>query len=145
MNPLRTLMVFGAFLLLSACASTTSITAHDPGTELNLRGTVLQLPAKHSLRGTSFGNYEFKAQAPGQDPFYGILPLQFKGEHLAIDVLLFMPAAFFNLRAAFKFYEIDVANQVVRFKSKESAEWTEVRPRPAEAERARVYFGDARQ
>lgn len=145
MKQLRTLIAFGAFLLLSACASTTSMTARDPQTQINLRGTVLELPAQHSLRGTSFGNYEFKAQAPGQDPFYGVLPLQFKGEHLALDVLLFMPAAFFNLRAAFKFYEIDVGNQVIRFKSKASAEWTEVRPKPAEAERARVYFGDARQ
>lgn len=126
--------------LLAACAAQTSITSPDPGTRLNIRGTELELPARHSLRGTSFGNYEFKAEAPGKPPFYGILPLSFKGEHLAIDVLFFAPAAFFNLRAAFPHYEIDVGAQQIRYRKKPEDPWTSVSPRAAESERARAYF-----
>lgn len=129
-------------LVLAACASNTNIVGRDPGTTLQLRDTKLDLPTTHSLKGTSFGNYEFKAQAPGHEPFYGLLPLNFKGAHLALDVLFFAPGAFFNLRGAFPFYEIDVANQTVRFKKKAGDEWTEVHPQSPQVERARAYFGE---
>ena len=52
------------------------------------------LPASQNMRGTSFGNYEFKAVDSGFDPFYGILPLSFKGGHLAADIIFFAPGAF---------------------------------------------------
>lgn len=139
---LQRLILISLLAWLSACSTMTTITANEPGTQLNLRGTQLDLPVRHSLRGTSFGNYEFKAQAPGQQPFFGLLPLSFKGGHLALDVLFFAPGAFFNLRAAFPYYEIDVANQVVRFKKRDSDPWTEMRPKAAEVERARAYFGE---
>ncbi len=41
------------------------------------------------MRGTSFGNYEFKAVDNGVDPFYGILLLNFKGDHLAAAIIFF--------------------------------------------------------
>lgn len=142
MRLMQRLFLVSLLVWLAACSTTTSITASEPDTRLNLRGTQLDLPTSHSLRGTSFGNYEFKAQAPGLEPFYGLLPLNFKGDHLALDVLFFAPGAFFNLRAAFKYYQIDVANQVVRFKKKDSDPWTEIRPKAVEVERARAYFGE---
>jgi hypothetical protein len=142
MRALRISFIALLFACLAACATTTSIGASDQGTSLQLRGTKLDLPARHSLKGTSFGNYEFKAEAPGHEPFYGLLPLNFKGSHLALDVLFFAPGAFFNLRGAFPYYQIDVANQVVRFKKKDTDEWTEIHPKSPEIERARAYFGD---
>lgn len=75
-----------AALSLAACAHSTRITAPDAGTTLHVRDTQLELPASHKLRGTSFGNHEFKAETPGHPPFHGILPLSFRGGHLAVDV-----------------------------------------------------------
>ena len=142
MRLLRRFCVLGLLFCLVACSAGTLIKGGQSGTTLNLRGTVLELPAQHSLRGTSFGNYEFKAQAPGLPPFYGLLPLNFKGTHLAMDILFFAPGAFFNLRGAFPYYQIDVEKQVVRFKKKGDMNWTEISPKRAEIDRARAYFGD---
>jgi len=95
------------------------------------------------MKGTSFGNYEFKAVETGFDPFYGILPLKFKGGHLAADIILFAPAAFFNLREAFAFYEIDVKNSVIRYKSKKEDAWVEYRPKAEEAARAKTFYNSS--
>jgi hypothetical protein len=100
----------------------------------------LALPAHENMRGTSFGNYEFKASEDGFDPFYGILPLSFKGGHLAADILLFAPGAFFNLRAVFPFYEIDVEKGLIRYRTSENEAWNEYRPEADEIARARSYY-----
>jgi hypothetical protein len=107
-----------------------------------VQGKTLDLPAQQSLKGTSFGNYEFKAIDADTPPFYGILPLKFKGGHLAADIILFAPAAFFNLREAFPFYEIDVKDGVIRYKEKSTDVWTEYKPKPEEAARAQNYFNN---
>ena len=117
-----------------------AISSPTPGTQLSLKDKTVSLPASENLRGTSFGNYEFKAVDPGHDPFFGILPLQFKGGHLAVDILLFAPATMFNLRGAFPFYEIDIEHGVIRYKESRQDAWTEYRPKVEESERARSYF-----
>jgi len=125
---------------LAACSSMTAISSPQAGTRMMIKEQSVTLPTTQKLRGTSFGNYEFQARDGDAEPLYGILPLKFKGGHLAVDILLFAPAAFFNLRAAFAFYEIDVANGVIRYKSKRSEAWNEYTPKPEEAERARNYY-----
>jgi hypothetical protein len=132
--------VTGAALLLGACSSLSTISSTHPGTVVSVQGKTLDLPAKQSLKGTSFGNYEFKAVDADAPPFYGILPLKFKGGHLAVDIILFAPAAFFNLREVFPFYEIDVKDGVIRYKEKATDVWTEYKPKPEEAARAQNYF-----
>jgi|SRR5438445_88283 len=117
-----------------------TISSRDPDTTLLVKGQVVKLPVTQSIKGTSFGNYEFKAVETGVDPFYGILPLKFKGGHLAADIILFAPAAFFNLREAFAFYEIDVKNNVIRYKSKKEDAWVEYRPKAEEAARAKTFY-----
>ncbi len=129
-----------AATLLAACSSMTTISSPRPGTQFAVKEKRVALPVSQNMRGTSFGNYEFKAVDDGFDPFYGILPLSFKGGHLAVDIILFAPAAFFNLRAAFPFYEIDVEKGVIRYKTTEQEAWNEYRPKPEEAARARSYF-----
>ncbi len=129
-----------AATLLAACSSMTTISSTRPGTQLAVKEKRLALPAHENMKGTSFGNYEFKAVDDGFDPFYGILPLSFKGGHLAADIILFAPGAFFNLRAAFPFYEIDVGKGVIRYRKTEQEAWNEYRPKPEEAARARTYF-----
>ncbi|MEO7323191.1 MAG: hypothetical protein ABIW82_00010 [Dokdonella sp.] len=132
-----------AATLLSACSSMTTLSAPHAGTQLLVKDRHLTLPAHENMRGTSFGNYEFKASEEGFDPFYGILPLSFKGGHLAADILLFAPGAFFNLRAVFPFYEIDVEKSLIRYRASEHDAWNEYHPKPEEIARARSYFEDA--
>jgi len=129
-----------AAVLLCACSTMSSFSAPRPGTTMALRGEKIPLPTKAKVKGTSFANYEFKASEADGAPFYGILPLKFKGGHLAADILLFAPAAFFNLRSAFPYYEIDPAQGVIRYKEDANAAWNEYRPKPEEAARAKEYY-----
>lgn len=128
---------------LGACSTVSTISSPTAGTRLLLQDRTLTLPARQNLRGTSFGNYEFEAVDAGHDPFFGILPLQFKGGHLALDIIFFAPATFFNLRSAFPFYEIDVEHGIIRYKASKESAWAEYRPNIEEIDRARSYFDDA--
>src|SRR4051794_9933408 len=138
----RSGLVAVAAALLAACSSMSTISAHDPGTRLLVKGRTVELPVTQSMKGTSFGNYEIKATS-GDDTLYGILPLRFKGGHLAADIILFAPAAFFNLREAFAYYEIDVKSGVIRYKQKEADPWIEYRPKAEEAAHAKSFYEGA--
>ena len=129
-----------AAMLLAACSSVTTLSSTRPDTQLAVKEKRVTLPASQDLKSTSFGNYEFKAVADGHDPFYGILPLSFRGGRLAADIILFAPAAFFNLRTVFPYYEFDVEKGLIRYRKTASEPWNEYRPKPEEAARARAYF-----
>lgn len=139
----RTAGTLGLVAALAACSSITTISSTQGETQLSLKHTSEVVPSKLTLKDTSFGNYEFKAVAPGSDPLYGILPLQFHGGRLAMDILFFAPATMFNLRGVFPFYDIDVQKGVIRYKMKEGDSWTEYTPTVEERERARHFFGVA--
>lgn len=126
---------------LAACSSMTTISSTAPGTKLSLKNTVPVVPSTVKLRDTSFGNYEFKAVSPGGDAFYGILPLQFRGGRLALDIIFFAPATMFNLRSVFAFYEIDAEHGVIRYRKHANDAWMEYHPKAEERERARRFFG----
>ena len=117
-----------------------TISSPQPGTVVSVQDKSLNLPAQQSLKVTIFVIYEFKASSGDAPPFYCILPLKFKGGHLAADIILFAPAAFFNLREAFPFYDIDVQNGVIRYKAKATDEWVEYKPKPEEVAHAHNYF-----
>lgn len=137
----RPILLAGLLMVLSACTTMSSISSPQSGTTLMLREKTLSLPARQELRGTSFGNYEFQASDGGNAPtLYGILPLAFKGGHLAADIILFAPGMFFNLRSAFPFYEIDVKRGVIRYKLNQDDTWIEYTPKPEEIARAKSYF-----
>ena len=131
-----------AVALLGACSSLSTISSTHSGTVVSIQARTLNLPATQNLKGTSFGNYEFKATDADAPPFYGILPMKFKGGHLAVDIILFAPAAFFNLREVFPFYEIDVQDGVIRYKEKATDVWIDYKPKPEEAARAQNYFNE---
>lgn len=135
----RGIALIGTALAIGACSSMSTISAHDPGTKLLVKGKAIELPTTQSMKGTSFGNYEIKA-TNGDSALYGILPLKFKGGHLAADIILFAPAAFFNLREAFAFYEIDAKNGVIRYKEKAGDPWAEYTPKAAEAAHAKDFY-----
>lgn len=129
--------------LLTACSSMATITAAQKPTTLVLKDRSLNLPANAHIRGTSFGNYEFKATETydaSVPPFYGILPLALKGGHMAADILFFAPALFFNLRGTFHFYEVDVRNHTIRYRDDENDPWTTYQVKPEEEARARAWF-----
>ncbi|HEU0200352.1 MAG TPA: hypothetical protein VFR86_07945 [Burkholderiaceae bacterium] len=143
MTTLLTRLAAASFLisLVAACTATTTLHASQPDTLLAVRDKEFKtLPATQTFPTTSFGNYEFRAERAGHDPFYGILPLKFNGGYLALDILLFAPAAFFNLREVFPQYELDVPARVVRYREVADAPWLDYRPTPAEVERAKKYF-----
>jgi hypothetical protein len=117
-----------------------SFESPQAGTRMMVKNASMTLPASRDLRGTSFGNYEFKAQEKDGETLFGILPLQFKGSHLATDIILFAPAAFFNLRKVFPFYEVDVAAGVIRYRKKKTDPWTEYRPKAEESRRAQEFY-----
>lgn len=131
-------------VLLSACASRTTISSTDPDVVIKINA---QEPVRigeglsQKLRDTSFGQYNFKATAEDGTAMFGIIPLQFKGGALAMDVLFFAPAAFFNLRGLFPYYEFDTERGVVKYKVKASDAWREYTPKAIEVERAKQYFG----
>lgn len=133
-------LIIAASLLLGACSSLTTVSSTQQGTVVSIRDKNLTLPASQNLKGTSFGNYEFKAVDAEAPPLFGILPLKFKGGHLAVDIILFAPAAFFNLREVFPFYQIDTKNGVIRYREKASDVWVEYKPKPEESVRAQNYF-----
>jgi hypothetical protein len=135
------LLVGGAILLLSACTTVTSLSSTHEGTLVSVRDANLTAPTSHPIKSTTFSNFEFKAVDPDAGkPFYGVLPLEFRGGHLALDILFFAPAAFMNLRTAYPYYQFDAVNQVVRYKEEASDPWMEYRPTAAEIARAEAYY-----
>ena len=142
MRILRSLLVLLLVTVLAACTAMTTISSSHPGaTVMITSSTASAIPRSDTFSATSFGNYEFRAEAPGLDPFYGILPLKFNGGYLALDILFFAPAMFFNLREVYAFYDFDIAKKQLRYKRTEPEGWTTYEPIQVEAERAKKALG----
>ena len=129
--------------LLSACAATTTISTTQSGATVDVRSSQqASTPRTDTFQGTSFSNYEFRAQFAGFDPFYGILPLKLNGGYLALDILFFAPALLFNLREVYPFYDFDLEKRVVKYRFKEGEEWRSYVPLEVEAARSKEFFKD---
>ncbi|MGK9064518.1 hypothetical protein [Stutzerimonas chloritidismutans] len=131
--------------LLSACTATTSLRATDSDLAVKINQDaplVLKNPVSKTYKTTSFGQYRFRATREGMEPMYGLIPLKFNGGYLAADILFFAPAAFYNLREVYPFYEFDVEAGVVRYKKNEQDQWISYKPTAAEVARARAYFNE---
>ena len=76
------------------------------------------------------------------EPMYGLIPLKFNSGYLVADILFFAPAAFYNLREVYPFYEFDVEKNEVRYKKNVGDQWTVYKPTPAEVARAQAYFAN---
>lgn len=70
-----------------------------------------------------------------------MLPLDLSGGNIALDILFFCPALFFNIREVFPEYEFDLSQRVIRYREKPTQPWTEYRPTEAETARAQRLFG----
>ncbi len=132
-------------IALAACSATTTINSPVAGVAVKINEDApvpLDNDFSKSYTTTSFGNYRFKATTPNGEPMYGALPLKFNGGYLALDILFFAPAMFFNLRGVYPYYEIDPVEGVVRYKQKPEDSWITYKPTGAEEAGARAYFGD---
>lgn len=128
-------------VFISGCAAKTSFTSAQTETTLNVKtGQTTNLPREEEFNTTSFGNYEFVAEHPDYEPLYGILPLKFNGGYMALDILFFAPALFFNLREVFPYYEFDMEKKVVQFKKEENDPWQTYTPLDVEEARAKRFF-----
>ena len=128
-------------VLLVACSAKTSFNSIPTGATLDVKtSSQTAVPRTDSYRVTTFGNYEFQAQAPGKEPMYGILPLKFNGGYMALDMLFLAPLAFTNLRGVYPYYELDLDQRVIKFKRNETDEWKVYTPTTAEADRAKAFF-----
>lgn len=131
----------GATWVLAACSAMTAITATQPKATVEIAGyAATDTPRTETVPTTSFGNYEFRAIAPGYDTFYGILPLKFNGGYLALDILFFAPAAFFNLREVYPHYEFDIEKKQVKYRLKPEEEWSVFVPLKADEDQGRQAF-----
>lgn len=131
--------------ILSACSATTTFQSVNSNTVLTIDKTesiALTEPSTHTYSTTSFGQYVFKASDEGEDPMYGLIPLKFNGGYLALDILFFAPATFFNLREVYPFYEFDVKSGVVRYKKEPEDAWRTYTATEDEVNRAKAYFSN---
>lgn len=136
------LLVLAAIVPLAACTAMTHITTVQSDAQVTIATSKeSSVPRSESFRTTSFGNYEFKAEAPGKAPFYGILPLKFNGGYLALDILFFAPATFFNLREVYPYYEFDIDKKHVRYKKYADEEWSIFVPLKADEKQGRDALG----
>ena len=139
----RTVALALALGLLSGCSATTTLSAAQGGTTIQVKSSAAtDCPRTETYSTTSFGNYEFRAESPGYEPLTGILPLKFNGGYLAADILFFAPAMFFNLREVFPYYEVDLEARVIRYRQKADEPWTEYVPTAAESARGANHFAD---
>ena len=135
------LMVVALAAGLAGCSATTSFRDSSPDLSLLVNdSTFLDVSQPHTYPTTSFGQYRFRAEQPGHEPMYGILPLKFNSGYLTADILFFAPAMFFNLRQVYSFYEFDIEQGVVCYKRKKDEPWVTYTPTLTEVERAKNYF-----
>ena len=135
------LLVLGA-LLLSGCAAGTRFESAHPGTRLTIGDRqATELPAAVKLPSKSTGQHEFMAEASDGNRLYGILPLRVNGGKMAASIMFFAPALFLGgFRDVFPYYQFDVEDGVLRYKTEANDEWRLYQPTTAEQERARAYF-----
>jgi len=127
--------------VLAGCVATTTLSTAQGGTTVAVKKSEkTDTPRTEKFSATSFGNYEFLVESPGFDPLTGVLPLKFNGGYVALDILFFAPALFFNLREPYRFYEFDLQQRVVKYRKAPEDEWTVYVPTEAEAARGRDYF-----
>ena len=148
-------VVFAA--LMAGCSATTKF--ESVGSDVRLKiddrseivmsgekgrsGSFVSLVDGHTFRTTSFGQYRFKAEGDdGQQPMYGNIPLKFNGGYLALDILFFAPAMFFNLREVYPYYQFDIEKQEVRYRSRGSDNWSIYKPTPEEISEAKAALGE---
>ncbi|MBS3797524.1 MULTISPECIES: hypothetical protein [unclassified Pseudoalteromonas] len=140
---MKKLALMAVLSALAGCSASTQFEALQNDVTLSIdtnSSFVVDADEQHTFSTTSFGQYEFKAEQKGKEPFYGILPLKFNGGYLAADIIFFAPAMFFNLREVFPYYQFDIENSVLRYKKDAEGPWILYKPKQSEMHRAKEFF-----
>lgn len=140
----KCLLMIAMVATLPACKTvvTSQLEAAVPGTTMSIRGVERsELPRTEDLKSKATGQYEFMATAPDGKRMYGLLPLRVNGQSMAISILFFAPGlALGGFRDALPVYQVDPANNVLKFKVQEGDEWRQYQPLEVESARAKAYF-----
>jgi hypothetical protein len=137
----RTIAIVVVVLSLTGCTAMTTMSGTQPDLSIQVADRAYSTaPATDTFHTTTFGNYEFKASRPGQEPVYGLLPMKFNPGYLALDILFFTPAMFLNLREVYPYYNFDVDKRVIQYRLKLEDPWSELTPTETAATRAKNYF-----
>ena len=141
----RHLLIALVFIVMSGCTAMTTISSTQPGVSIRITDkSYVSMPVKDEFSVTTFGNYEFLAEKDGQEPLYGILPLKVNGGYIALDVLFFAPAVFFNAREVYPYYEIDIEKSLIRY-GIDNMNLTDWKILPEESEQAIKYYKKANE
>ena len=137
----RMIAVVASLVALTGCTAMTTMTGTQSDVSIQVaERAYASAPASDSFHATTFGNYEFRASRPGQEPMYGLLPLKFNPGYLALDILFFTPAMFLNLREVYPYYNFDLDKRVIQYRLKPEDPWSELAPTDTSATRAKNYF-----
>ncbi|OHX21739.1 hypothetical protein [Chromobacterium sphagni] len=132
-------------LALSGCAatSTTTLSGSAPNGAVAIYDSKqvarLPLPQTKAYPVTPTSHYEFKASGEGKPSLYGLLPMKYNGGNIAVGILLFPPALLL-LHEVYPYYDFDLDQGVVRYRARETDNWTEYKPTEQEANNARRHI-----
>lgn len=126
--------------VISGCAAMTTVNSNAPNASIRIKEKYYySQPVEDWFEVTTFGDYEFLIEEEGYQPLYGVLPLHINSRNLLFDIFLFFPAALFNLREVYPYYNIDVDRKIIHY-SLDGKEWWKSYIQPKESEQARQYF-----
>lgn len=140
----RYVLVVALAIVIQGCSAKSHFSAVQEDVKLTVGKTAINgvLPIEAEIPRTTFGRYPVKITKEGYAPIYGFLPLKVSGGMIAVDALLFAPAAFFNVQKSLPFYEIDMDSGVIKYKEEATDEWTVYPMTEAQKAQARSFFGD---
>jgi hypothetical protein len=138
----KRITVVSTVAALVGCSTVSRLEGSAPGTTLAISGIDrTELPRAENIGSKATGQYVFMATTPEGKKLYGLLPLNVNVGTIVVSILFFAPALFIGgFRDGFPFYQADPANNVLRFKMKETDEWRQYQPLEAEGMRSKDYF-----
>ena len=125
MKKIGMILVTLAFMI-TGCQTTANFSSSSEPVKVRILRTKVngELPQTGAVPWTTFKRFPLKVEKEGCEPLYAQLPLRVSGGAIFCDIMFFAPAMFLNMQHAFKFYEFDVENKVIKFKRKQNQEWT---------------------
>ena len=136
------LLIVAVLILVAGCSTEIVLSSKPDNAKLTVAKSLIngKTPITSSIRRTTFGKYPFRIEKDGYESLYGVLPLNVNGAVIALDVLFFAPATFWNTQRAFPFYEFDLEEQVIRYKNNSEDGWKEYQITEQEKAQAKSFF-----
>jgi len=127
-NIIIVLLIFS----LSGCTHNCRFTSIPHNSEItiyrNNAQSKIKTPAIGLIGVSTFKNNYIKIEGDGYEPFYSVVPSYVSARRIIMDIVLFTPLLFFNMRAAYKYYEIDLDKKCIKYRHRETQRWREYYP-----------------